>query len=294
MADGNSTGWYGNLTGDLPGGWRWDVGARTESLDRSLVSASSAPIRVQSRQQAFSLGASRDWDAGRTLWARAGSAYRMPNVDEIGFTAPSVLLRPQESVDLELGWRQRSANWSWNLTGYRSRLSDELGYDPEAPNVNAWNGRGANVNFSPTQRSGVEWDGVWRAHSQWELRANLAARSAKFRSGPHAGKQIALVPEHSASLGAVYRPDAQQRVVVNLNWVGQSYADFNNTCTVPAHTTLDLAYARSWGQAEFTLGIRNLADKRYFTSAFSCVAGQVGGIYPEAGRTLTAAVRLNF
>ncbi len=55
-----------------------------------------------------------------------------------------------------------------------------------------------------------------------------------------------------------------------------------------------MAYARSWGQAEFTLGIRNLADKRYFTSAFSCTAGQADAIYPEAGRTLTAAVRLNF
>ena len=295
MADGNSTGWYGNLTGDLPSGWRWDVGARTEALDRSSVNASSAPIRAQSRQQAFSLGASRDWDAGRTLWARAGSAYRMPNVDEIGFTAPGVLLRPQESLDVELGWRQRAANWSWNLTGYRSRLSHELGFDPTRANINSWTGRGANVNFDSTQRSGVEWDGVWRAHSQWEMRANLAARSAKFRAGPHAGKQIALVPQHSAALGVVYRPDAQQRVVTTLNWMGQSYSDFNNTCAIPAHTTLDLAYARSWGRAEFTLGIRNLTDKRYFTQAFDCTpAGQVGGIYPEAGRTLTAAMRLNF
>lgn len=294
IADGHSTGWYGKLSGDLPGGWRWDLGARTESLDRSTVRSSSAPIRVQSRQQAFSLGASRDWGTGRTLWARAGSAYRMPNVDEIGFTAPGVLLRPQESVDLELGWRQRAANWSWNLSGYRSRLSDELGFDPLVPNVNAWSGWGANVNFAPTLRSGLEWDGVWRAHRQWELRANLAARSAKFRAGPYAGKQIALVPQHSAAIGAVYRPDEQQRVVATLNWVGQSYADFNNTCAVPAHTTLDLAYARSWGLAEFTLGIRNLADRRYFTLAFRCNAGEVGSIYPEAGRTLTAAVRLNF
>jgi len=292
VADGHSTGWYGNLTADLPGGWRWDMGARTESLDRSTVSAGSALNRVQSRQQAFSLGASRDWGTGRTLWARAGSAYRMPNVDEIGFAAPGVLLRPQESVDLELGWRQRATNWNWNLTAYRSRLSDELGFDPTLPNP--WGGLGANANFASTLRSGVEWDGVWRAQRQWELRANLAARSAKFRAGPHAGRQIALVPQHSAALGAVYRPDEQQRVLATLNWVGQSYADFNNTCAVPGHTTLDLAYARSWGQAEFTLGIRNLTDRRYFTSAFSCVAGEVGGIYPEAGRTLTAAVRLNF
>jgi iron complex outermembrane receptor protein len=43
-----------------------------------------------------------------------------------------------------------------------------------------------------------------------------------------------------------------------------------------------------------SLAVANLADRRYFTSAFGCTAGQPSNVYPEPGRTLSARVRVNF
>jgi iron complex outermembrane receptor protein len=42
------------------------------------------------------------------------------------------------------------------------------------------------------------------------------------------------------------------------------------------------------------LGVSNLFDKKFFTQAFGCAAGVTTAIYPEAGRAVTAALRVRF
>ena len=79
-----------------------------------------------------------------------------------------------------------------------------------------------------------------------------------------------------------------------INQVASQHPDFDNACRMPSYATLDLRYAYRRQQAEFALGVANLADRKYYTQAFSCAAGAVGAIYPEAGRAITASVRLAF
>jgi iron complex outermembrane receptor protein len=63
---------------------------------------------------------------------------------------------------------------------------------------------------------------------------------------------------------------------------------------MPSYTTADLRYAYQWSLAELAVGVSNLADTKYYTQAFTCTAGVVNSIYPEAGRAVTASVRLHF
>jgi iron complex outermembrane receptor protein len=64
---------------------------------------------------------------------------------------------------------------------------------------------------------------------------------------------------------------------------------------MPAYTTVDARYAYQYKNAEFALGINNLTDSKYYTQAFDCSkAGVTESIYPEAGRTFTASVRVRF
>ena len=63
---------------------------------------------------------------------------------------------------------------------------------------------------------------------------------------------------------------------------------------MPAYTTADLRYAYAWKHAEFSLGVTNLASRKFFTQAFACAGGQPSAIYPEPGRAFTGAVRVNF
>ena len=58
---------------------------------------------------------------------------------------------------------------------------------------------------------------------------------------------------------------------------------------MPAYTTADLRYAYEWKQAEFSAGVTNLMDRKFYTLAFACAAGQPTSVYPEPGRAFTAA-----
>jgi iron complex outermembrane receptor protein len=63
---------------------------------------------------------------------------------------------------------------------------------------------------------------------------------------------------------------------------------------MPRYSTADLRYAYRWRLAELALRVDNLTDNKYYTQAFQCMNGAVGAIYPEAGRAVTASLRLNF
>ncbi|WP_316316257.1 TonB-dependent receptor, partial [Clavibacter michiganensis] len=76
--------------------------------------------------------------------------------------------------------------------------------------------------------------------------------------------------------------------------VSSQHPDFSNQCRMPSYATVDLRYAYQWQNVEFSLAASNLFDRNYYTQAFVCTGGQTNGIYPEAGRALTAAVRVRF
>ena len=76
--------------------------------------------------------------------------------------------------------------------------------------------------------------------------------------------------------------------------VSSQNPDFANQCSVPAYTTADLRYAYQLQKVELSLGIANLFNKQFYTQAFGCTGGVTTSIYPEPGRALTAALRVNF
>ncbi len=263
-------------------GWRRehievDGGSPASSLDRTL--------------NGWQLGIVQPLTPAFTVFGNAGRSFRVANVDEIGFTSPGVTLQPQTSRDLELGARWTYASGRAELRVYRNSLTDEIGYDPSA--IGPF-GPGANVNFDPTRRQGVELELTQALSKAVDLRFNAASRSARFESGAHAGQQVPLAPRQTLALHADWRPAAGHRLDGGLNYVGSQTPDFGNACRMPSYTTADLRYAYRWRAAEFALGITNLADRKYYTQAFACVGGTVSSIYPEPGRAVTASVRLSF
>jgi iron complex outermembrane receptor protein len=174
---------------------------------------------------------------------------------------------------------------------YRSLLDSEIGFDPAAPGPF---GPGANINFDPTRRQGLELDASHALTRTLGLRVNAALRQATFRSGPHAGRNVPLVPRKTLAVRADWSPAERHRVTGGVNWVSSQHPDFNNACTMPAYTTADVRYAYQWRQLELSLGVTNLFDRKFFTQAFGCAAGVTTAIYPESGRAVTAVLRMQF
>ena len=275
----------------LSTGTRLSVGLRTEQLEKDQ---NPPLVRLDDRQQAWDLGLSQPVSKEVTLYGRVGRSFRLANADEFSFTTPAIPIRPQTSKDVELGTRWKYSQGRAEVRAYRSELNDEIGYDPRFPNPASFNGFGANVNFDPTRREGLEFELSHAVTRAVELRANAGLRRAVFRSGTYAGRDVPLTPRRTLAVQADWQLAAAHRLGAGLNRISEQHPDFANACTMPAYTTAHARYAYQFGNAEFSLGVTNLMDRQFYSQAFSCTGGVTGGIYPEAGRAVTAALRVRF
>jgi iron complex outermembrane recepter protein len=249
---------------------------------------------TDSRQQAWELGVKQALTTQLSAYGRIGTSFRLANADEIGFAVPASGLAAQKSKDLELGLRFTREKLKIDGRWYRSALTNEIGYDPLVVNPASFSGFGANVNFDPTRRQGLELDATVPVGDALTLGANWAQRDAVFRSGPYQGKRIALVPKHTLALRADWAVTAQHQLGASVNTVSSAKADFANECSIPGYTTANARYSYKTDGGELAVGVNNLTNHKFYTQAFGCAAGVTGGIYPEAGRSVTASLRLNF
>ncbi len=290
LSDAQSAALY--LTDDLvlPGGkTRLNVGVRSESVDKKR---SGAAQRASEHPLAWNLGASHALADTVHAYARLGSSYRLPTADEYTFIVAGAPLQMQTSRDTELGLRWGGGAKQAELRWYRHELNNEWGYDPTA-NGPYGAGTGANVNFDPTRHQGLELELRQELGPQWALRANAVLREARFVSGPYAGKDMKLVSPRALALGARWKPATGHALDAAANWVDRASADFQNTCAVPAYTTLDMRYAYATKSWEGSVGVKNLTDRKYYTLAYGCTAaGNATSIYPEAGRSVVLGLEI--
>jgi iron complex outermembrane receptor protein len=276
----------------LPAGTRLSAGWRTESVKKDN---SSTMTTIDERPNAWEVGAVQPLGAGVSVYGRYGRSFRLANVDEFGFTTPGVELKTQTSRDAELGLRWAYSGGRAELRVYRSALTDEIGFDPNAIGPSsAFGFNGANVNFEPTRREGLELEVTQALAANANLRINAATRRARFAAGSYQGNDVPLTPRHTLAVRADWSPAAGHRIDGGINVVSSQSPDFENACRMPRYTTADLRYAYQWSLAEIAVGVSNLTNAKYYTQAFSCVSGAVSAIYPEAGRGVTASVRLHF
>ncbi len=266
------------------------VGLRTEQINKDNT---TAPTGLADRQNAWELGLNQQLSKAASVYGRAGRSFRLANADEFGYTSPGLVLLPQRSKDLELGSRYSAGPLKLEARWYRSALTNEIGFDPQA--ADPFGGFfGANVNFDPTRRTGIELDGSYAYALNLGLRMNAAVRKSTFSAGAYAGNDVPLTARRTLGLHADWTPQAHHVVTGGVNWVSMRRPDFANECSMPAYTTADARYAYQWQNVELSLGIANLFDRKFYTQAFGCAAGVTTAIYSEPGRAVTAAVRIKF
>ncbi len=276
----------------LPGGTRLSAGWRAEAVKKDN---SGAPTGIDERPRAWELGVVQPLGGGVSVYSRYGRSFRLANVDEFGFTTPGLELKAQTSRDAELGLRWAYDGGRAELRAYRSALTNEIGFDPNAVGPSsAFGFNGANVNFDPTRREGLELEVTQVLAANAKLRVHAATRRARFTAGTYQGNDVPLTPRHTLAVRADWSPAAGHRIDGGINVVSSQSPDFENACRMPRYTTADLRYAYQWGGAEFAIGVSNLTNAKYYTQAFACVNGAVSAIYPEAGRGVTVSVRLHF
>ncbi|WP_235489574.1 TonB-dependent receptor domain-containing protein [Achromobacter sp. DMS1] len=88
-----------------------------------------------------------------------------------------------------------------------------------------------------------------------------------------AGRRVGNVAQRNGGIYLAYRPAEGWHGEIGATFMGQRYADSANTVTLPGYARWDAAVGYRQARWDWTLAMRNLADKTYYASAAS--AGQI-------------------
>jgi iron complex outermembrane receptor protein len=267
------------------------AGVRSERVTSHNDNAVFGSSDLSDPLHSWELGINQPLNPELSVYGRVGRSFRAANVEEFNYTPVGVVLVPQRSRDIELGSRYNTGPLTLDARLYRSALTNEIGYDlARFTSVSVY---GANVNFDPTRRTGLELDASYAYSDTLALRVNAARRSSVFVSGPYAGKSLVRAPNSIFAVHADWTPAPGHLLSGGVTAVSSQRLDTANLCAMPGYHVSDLRYAYQWKSAELSLSVANLLDRKFFNKA-ECDAGITGAIYPEPGRAATLALRVRF
>lgn len=160
---------------------------------------------------------------GGRLRASVGTGIKNPTFTELyGFFTGSFIgnpdLKPEESLNWEIGWEQALGRFSYSATYFNADLENEIytAFNPDFTST-ALNRAGK------SERSGVELAARWQAL----LNLTFAGQATFFDSQDDTGADEIRVPERTASISAdwLVRPDGL-RIALALDHVGEQ-GDFD-------------------------------------------------------------------
>ena len=221
------------------------------------------------------------------LFARGGSYYRAPFVDEVvSWGTPNTGLKPETGYTLETGTEVALAKeWTASLTAYELITSDEIYYYTDA------RGSGQNINApDDTQRQGAETSLRWSRQEVGGFSIAYDYVHAVFAEGEYDGNTFPMVPSHTVSLNGEVYATHDIAFLGGVHYVGEQYLDTdfaNRQDELNAYATLDLAvrYEPSFLKGlRLLAGVDNVCDKEYASYAgYSSWSGPY--YYPANART---------
>ncbi|RFO98716.1 hypothetical protein DIC66_02210 [Rhodoferax lacus] len=204
-------------------------------------------------------------EASRT-YLRVSQSYRFANTDEYwGYDANgnrvfSGELRPQITEAYELGYDFKDARQQFSAVLAQSVTQDEIRYDP----ATFQNGNLADS----IDRASLSLN--WTMHVLDKSHVSLGARlqRAQYATGKYSGQMLGMVPTAIYNLGWIQDLADKSKAGVQVTHVSkQNYdaspATLPSLAQMPAYTTADLFWSRSYGKLETKLTVKNVTGETY-------------------------------
>ncbi len=265
-----------------------DFGFRSEILQKDRQGTVS---KYDETLNAWDLGLSTRLNKASTVYGRYARSYRLPGAEEYNYTITNVDLLPQISFDKEIGFKtSMNPTDRFHARLFRYDITNEIGYDSTVANTPF---QGANINFSPTFKQGVELDFFTKVSAKWESGLLYTYQESKFKDGVYAGKDVPVSPRYKISFRSLYKLSKADSIGFQANLISRQVidGDFTNAKEMPSYFLLDASYTHKLKDIDLTLRLRNILDKKYYSYATA-----TGGysLYPDPGRNFMATVRANF
>ncbi len=292
-------------------GGRFDqVKSRTETgpLISPLLQPAYERNRARTdRPQTGEISLAYRWNESLTLWAGAGTAFRVPSTIEsfgssrqgTGYNVPNPELRPEEGKSLEIGARYSAAGSRLEATFFDSRYKDFIVRAPIT-----FNGLASyqNQNVGSARVRGVEVDGRWQIGRSLQAYFDLA-----FLHGTNTqtNQPPSYLPPLNGRLGLQADLNSAGQLESVVRWArGKRRIDATTERPTEGYAVLDLYWSadvRRWfhraGRTIFSAGIGNLFDRSYrLASTVEDIRYRGSATNPllEPGRAVTLSLKSEF
>jgi iron complex outermembrane receptor protein len=200
-------------------------------------------------------------------YVRVNQSYRFANTDEYWGLDPVTFnrvfsgeLRPQTTNAYELGYDFNDVRQQFSAVFGQSVTQDEIRYDPAV-------GKNRNLvdNIGRTSLS-LNWSMLVMDKNHISLGARL--QRAEYATGTYSGQTLGMVPSAVYNVGLVHDLAEGNRVGLQLTHVSKQNYDASPSTVptlaqMPAYTTADVFWARSYGKLETKVTVKNIADVIY-------------------------------
>ncbi len=281
--------------------WALNLGGRVANVNSELSTVIPGPATTQTQDRtltAVDVALRYGITPELALAGRFGSSYRIPTVDENGFTLTGNLLEPQTARQGDVALEFRNRALTARAAYYLINLKNEIYFMPLIPPF------GFNVNLPPTQRKGWEFAARWLPTPTLELAGSLNLQDATFREGTFggvsvAGNTIPLVPDVLATLRASWEFLPRTRLSASYVYVGQQRYDNDQANTfpqeMPTYGLVDLKLTYDVRNLTLAVSVANLFDEAYYSygivNTFNCTTFCA---YPQPGRTFFVSAEYKF
>jgi iron complex outermembrane receptor protein len=248
-----------------------------------------SPLNTSEVNHALHIGIEHRFNDVFSVFGRAASAFRTPNIDErIGasptfdpLVPPNFNLKTQTSDDVEGGFRVKTGKFELQSSIYNMNLTNEIHFDP----VNF-----IDYNLDPTRRYGSETSATYRATDTLLFRGGFAYTRAVFREGPFTGNDIPLVSRYTANAGVSW--NAWKRFLMvdaTVRYWSSRRMDNdqpNDQPLIPANATVDFKLSGEYERYFWSLSVNNVFNVLYYDYAIaSAFTPGAFSAYPLPGRT---------
>jgi iron complex outermembrane recepter protein len=252
-----------------------------------------APLDSTETNHALHIGIEHRFNEIFSVFGRAASAFRTPNIDERIGASPifdptftialprSFDLKTQTSDDIEGGFRIKAGKFEMQSSIYNMNLINEIHFDP----VNF-----IDYNLDPTRRYGSETSATYRASDTVLLRGGFAYTRAVYREGPFTGNDVPLVSRYSANAGVSWNAWQKYLVVdATVRYWSSRHMDndqLNIQPLIPANATVDFKLSGAYDRYFWSLSVNNVFNVLYYDYAIaSAFTPGAFSAYPLPGRT---------
>lgn len=280
------------------GGTQFLYATRDRTARFGATSSGSTEFNLWSPKAGLLWNIDPTWQA----FANISRSAEVPSFGESS-TAPAIpfyLIQPQTATTYEIGTRGRRPDLTWELTGYRAEIKNELQCMFGAP------GQCNVVNADRTIHQGIEAglgvavlkniftpdaDKVW---------INLAYTYNDFRFDNDAtfgNNQLPGAPRHFLRAEALYKHANGFYIGPNIEWVPQAYyVDNFNTFTTAAYAIWGLKAGIDDGKYSMYLEARNIANTAYIAStSITRLANATLPLFePGTGRAIYAGMKVRW